>query len=169
MSSARVIASVPPSQNTTDPQKNRASGPSRNSTSAAISSGFPRRPIGTVNPSMSGPTSGSSSPSCSSGVCVAPGATALSRMFAPAHSAVGAWRRTQRASASLVTGYVLSDSPSPASARAAASSPARHASTRASGIPGCVVVAFELIATAAGSVPAASTARSPASSSTVPK
>ena len=38
---------------------------------------------------MSGPTNGSSSPSCNSGVCVAPGATALSRMFAPAQSLGG--------------------------------------------------------------------------------
>ena len=43
------------------------------------------------------------------------------------------------------------------------------AATSAGGMPGCVVVEFELIATAAASVPAASSSRRPPSSSTVPK
>ena len=43
-SRVRSRASLPPSQKITDPQKNAASGPSRNSTSAAISSGRPGRP-----------------------------------------------------------------------------------------------------------------------------
>ena len=35
------------------------------------------------------------------GVAMTPGATALSGMWAPAHSGVGAWRRTHRANACL--------------------------------------------------------------------
>ena len=72
--------------------------------SAAISSGRPLRPIGALNASIIGPTVGWSSPSWSSGVWIAPGATALSVMPAPAQSAVGALRRTHHESAVLVTG-----------------------------------------------------------------
>src|SRR5262249_32182746 len=103
-SSARNCASMPPSQKITEPQKNRAFGPSRYSSNAAISSGRPLRPSGDANASISGPTVGWSRPSWSSGVWMAPGATALSVMPAPAHSGVGALRRTHQASAVLVTG-----------------------------------------------------------------
>ena len=137
--------------------------------SAAISSGRPLRPRGDLNASIIGPTVGWSRPSWSNGVWIAPGATALRVIPSPAHSGVGACRRTHQLRAVLVTGYVLSDSPSPARARVAASSPSRQLAISASSSPGWQVVEFELIATAAASVPRARSGRSPASSSTVPK
>ena len=59
------------------------------------------------------------------------------------------------------------DEPSSAMTAARTSSPSRHASTSASGMSGCTVVEFELIATAA--LPGASSGRRPSSTSTVPK
>ena len=101
-SSGRACASVPPSQKITEPQKKRASGPSRKAISAAISSGWPERPAGTGKRSMCGPITGSARPSAIIAVSVLPGATAFSVMPAPIHSGVGARRRTQWATASLV-------------------------------------------------------------------
>ena len=69
----RRRASLPPSQKTTDPQKNAPSDPSRNSTSAAISSGRPGRPTGMGNMSRSGPVSGSARMAATIGVSIMPG------------------------------------------------------------------------------------------------
>ncbi len=67
----------------------------------AICSGAPNAPVGIGKLRIAGPKTGCSSPSWISGVSTAPGATALSRTPAPAHSAPGALRRTQRARATL--------------------------------------------------------------------
>ena len=101
---------------------------------------------------------------------IIPGAIALSRIPAPIHSGDTALRRTHCATATFDAGYTPFIAPnSSAPLRAAASSPERHNSMRSTGTPGEHVVEFELIATAAGAEPAASSGRRPSSNSIVPK
>ncbi len=115
-----------------------------------------------------GPVRSSARIAATIGVSISPGATAFSRTPAPAHSGVVACARTQYATAIFVAAYAPIDVPSSATAAAAASSPSRHAFVSASGMSGCTVVEFELMATAAPP-PAASNGRRPSSTSTVPK
>ena len=98
-----------------------------------------------------------------------PGATAFRRIPAPVHVDDTAFRRTHRASASLVAGYAAIEPASSASRRARSSSPSRQAATRSMGTPGWMVVELELIATAAGLTPCPSSGRNPSKISTVPK
>ena len=80
---------MPPSANTTDPQKNPASGERRYARRLAISSGRPGRPIGTGN--TSGMLKMNSRSFFVIGVSITPGAMAFNRIPAPIQSGCGAW------------------------------------------------------------------------------
>src|SRR4051794_15491062 len=123
----------------------------------ATSAGVAPRPAGTGYESSNGPRVASARPSATMAVSVSPGATALRRMPAPIHGSVTAWRRTQRATATLDAGYgPTSGSRVSASRRAAGSSPARQCATSSVDPPGTVVAELELTATAAAAGAAAS-------------
>ena len=101
----RRSASLPPSQNTTEPQKKAPSGPSRRSTSGGDLLGPARSPDRNGQHVEQGARLGIGPHARATiGVSIMPGAMALSRSPAPAQSGPVAWRRTQWATASLVAG-----------------------------------------------------------------